>query len=133
MSNDLQKMFKHTKTLEPSPNLEKLILAKIASRQKFVLKRKLAMIYAGFLAASGIFVWAILTLGKAFVQSDFWTLAKLLFSDTSLIIENLNNFAFSLMETLPIFGIIAMLVPVFILFMLASEYFKIVNHNHKFA
>jgi hypothetical protein len=126
----LQAIFKKISDIEPSQDLQKRILAKIALRNKLALRRKLAFIYAGFTTSAGAFVWATITLGKALLQSDFWTLAKLIFSDTGLVLKNWVDFAYSLLETLPIFGIIAILVPVFALFMLGSAYFKTMNHNN---
>lgn len=128
--NTLHAIFKKISEIEPSVGLEKRILRKIALRNKLALRRKLAFIYAGFAASAGAFVWAIFTLGKAVLQSDFWTLAKLIFSDTGLVFKNWVDFAYSLLETLPIFGIISILIPIFALFMLGSAYFKTVNHGH---
>jgi hypothetical protein len=128
--NTLRTIFKKISDIEPSEGLEKRILKRIAFQNKLALRRKLTLIYAGFTASAGAFVWAIFTLGKALLQSDFWTLAKLIFSDTGLVLQNWVDFAYSLLETLPIFGIVAILIPVFALFMLGSAYFKTVNHNH---
>jgi hypothetical protein len=128
--NTLHTIFKKISEIEPSIGLEKQILKKIALQNKLALRRKLAFIYAGFTASTGAFLWAIFTLGKAFLQSDFWTLAKLIFSDTGLILKNWVDFTYSLLETLPIFGIVLMLLPVFAIFMLAGAYFKTVNNNH---
>jgi len=132
MDTKLHKIFKNITELDPPQILEKQIMKKIALKERMALKRRLAIIYAGFATTLGSFIWIISTFGKAVAQSDFWMLAKLVFSDTGLIFKNWGNFTFSLMETLPIFGIIAILVPVFILFILASEYLKTVNNNYKY-
>lgn len=126
---NLNSIFKIISEIEPSIGLENRILEKIALRNKLAMRRKLAFIHAGFVASTGIFVWAIFTLGKAIHQSTFWDLATLLFSDTELIIRNWSSFTYSLLETLPIFGIIAILFPIFALFILASTYFKTVSNN----
>jgi hypothetical protein len=131
--NTLHTIFKKISDIEPSVGLEKRILKGIALRNKLALRRKLAFIYAGLTASTGAFVWTIFTLGKALLQSEFWTLAKLIFSDTGLVLQNWGDFAYSLLETLPIFGIIAILIPIFALFMLGSAYFKTVTptrHNY---
>jgi hypothetical protein len=128
--NTLHSIFKKISDIEPSCGLEKRILKRIAFQNKLALRRKLAFIYAGFAASAGAFLWAIFTLGKALLQSDFWTLAKLIFSDTGLVLQNWGDFAYSLLETLPIFGIVAILIPIFALFMLGSAYFKTASHNH---
>ncbi|HRZ95489.1 MAG TPA: hypothetical protein P5262_02900 [Candidatus Moranbacteria bacterium] len=128
--NTLRTIFKKISAFEPSIGLEKRIIEKIALQNKLALRRKLAFIYTGFIASSGVFIWAIFTLGKVIYQSAFWDLAALFFSDTGLIIQNWSSFAYSLMETLPIFGIVAILIPIFALFMLISAYFKAINHNH---
>ena len=132
--NTLHTIFKKISEIEPSSGLEKRIFEKIAFQNKLAVRRKLALIHAGFAVSASAFIWAIFTLGKAFLQSDFWTLAKLFFSDTGLVLQNWVDFSYSLLETLPIFNIVLMLLPVFALFMLAGAYFKTVNNNHyKFA
>ena len=128
--NNFNTIFKNISEIEPPKGLEKRIIAKIALRNKLALRRRLSFIYAGFTTSAGAFLWAIFTLGKAFLQSDFWTLAKLLFSDTTLVLKNWGNFVDSLVVTLLISGIIAILLPIFALFMLGSAYLKTVNHNH---
>lgn len=128
--NTLHTIFKNISEIEPSVGLEKRIIKRIALQNKLALRRKLAFIHAGFVASTIAFIWAIFTFGKAFLQSAFWTLAKLIFSDTGLVLKNWVDFAYSLLETLPIFGIVLILLPVFALFMLAGAYFKTVNNNH---
>jgi hypothetical protein len=128
--NALHAIFKKISDIEPSVGLEKRILRKIALQNRLALRRKLAFIYAGFMASSGAFAWAVFTLGRAVLQSDFWTLAKLIFSDTGLVFQNWVDFIYSLLETLPVLTIAIILLPIFTLFISINSYLNLNNKNN---
>jgi len=128
--NELHKLFKNIGDIDPPERLEKVILRKISLEKEKQIRQKLAFSYIGLAGSALASVYTWLVFGNSLLQSDFWTLAKLIFSDTQLVLQNWNDFAFSLMETLPIFGMIAILAPVFALFLLTSQYLKTVGNNH---
>jgi len=134
MIQNLQKIFKNLENVEPSRGLEGKISKAISLENSRKVARKLMFARGGLAVSFGALVYALLVFGKAFLASDFWNLAKLAFSDTGIIARNFSNFSVSLLETLPIVEIFAVLVPVFAVMMMLSWYFKFsnnkFNHNH---
>jgi hypothetical protein len=134
MSENIAKIFKYIGKIEPSENLEGRILRSIAAERLQAVRRKLAYARVGMAFSAAGLMYAFSVFGRAFLKSDFWNLTKLAFSDGSTVTSHFGNFALSLLETLPVVEISAMLVPVFALLMIASWNFKFSNnslrHNH---
>jgi len=117
MDQKLSQVFKNIKDFEPNSNLEALIMQKIGFQRERALKRKLIFSYLG-LAGSGLAIFgAILGFGGAILQSEFWNLSTLLFSDLMVVAGNWKDFMYSLLETFPVINAIAILIPVFTLFL----------------
>ncbi len=55
-------------------------------------------------------------LGEFLVQSTFWSLLMLLFSDPSTVANAFQDFGYSLLETLPLLPLILFLIPLTLLF-----------------
>jgi hypothetical protein len=130
MTQNIKNLFKNLQDLEPSQLLEEKILKAIAFKKSLEIRKKLMFARAGLVASFGAFFYMFFIFGKSFLESDFFNLIKLVFSDTGIIITHLGEFSISLLETLPVIEIFAMLVPVFILAMMFSYYFKFTNNNH---
>jgi len=130
MPQNIKKLFKKLQDLEPSQLLEGKILKAIAFKKSLEIREKLMFARAGLLVSFGALFYTFLVFGKSFLESDFFNLVKLVFSDTGIIVAHLGEFSSSLLETLPVVEIFAMLVPVFILAMMFSYYFKFTNNNH---
>lgn len=95
---------------------EKIMLRIWAERNKIAIKRKI-VIFSVILAVSfaGLFPVVKATY-SGFVNSGFTQLFSLIFSDTSVVIGLWQNFVLSLLETLPINGILITGVLVVIFF-----------------
>jgi hypothetical protein len=130
MPQNIRKLFKNLKDLEPLAGLEAKILKAIVLERSKEVARKLMIARAGLAISFGALVYSLFVFGKAFLESDFWNLVKLVFSDTGVIAAHFNDFSVSLLETLPVFEICAVLLSVFALLMIASWYFKFTNNNH---
>lgn len=130
MNQNLRQIFKNIKQQDIPADLEKRILKAIALEKSRQVARKLLFARAGLTVSFGVLTYTLFVFGRAFLESDFWNLAKLAFSDTGVIVAHLGEFSVSLLETLPVVEILAILVPVFALAMLASYYFKFTNNNH---
>lgn len=133
MSQTIKNLFKNLKNFEPSAGLEAKILKAVAMENSRKVARKLMFARAGLAVSFGALGYTLFVFGKAFLESDFWGLAKLAYSDTSVIFANLGSFALSLLETLPVVEISAMLVPIFAVMLMFSWYFKFSNNNFKHA
>jgi hypothetical protein len=130
MGQNIAKIFKNIHNFEPSAQLEVRILKAVAMEKAKILKRKLMFARSGMVASALGLAYALGVFGRAFLESDFWNLAKLVFSDTGIIVSHFGEFAFSLLETLPIVEIFAILVPIFLFFVVTSWYFKFSNNNN---
>jgi hypothetical protein len=130
MTQNLEKIFKKLKNLEPSTGLEAKILKAIILENSRKVSRKLMFSRAGLVASFGALVYTLFIFGKAFLESDFWNLAKLAFSDSGVIVSHASEYSISLLETLPVVEIFAMLIPVLAVMIMLSYYFKFTNNNH---
>jgi hypothetical protein len=129
MIQNLQKIFKNLKNIEPSRGLEGKILKAISVENSRKASKNMMFVRAGLVASFGALVFALFVFGQAFLESDFLNLLKLTFSDTGTIAGHMGDYSISLLETLPVIEIFAMLVPVFAVMILASYYFKFSNNN----
>jgi hypothetical protein len=130
MTQNLQKIFKKLKNMEPARELESRILKAIAFKKSLEIRKKLLFARAGLAVSLGGIFYMFFVFGKGFLESDFFNLVKLVFSDTGIIVAHLGEFSNSLLETLPVIEIFAMLVPVFALMLFLSYYFKFTNNNY---
>lgn len=131
MTQNINNLFKNLKNIEPSRGLEGKILKAIALEKSLAIRKKLLLARSGLVVSFGALAYTLFVFGKAFLESDFWNLAKLIFSDSGVIVSHISEYSASLLETLPVVEIFAMLVPVFVLTLLFSYYFKFTN-NHRF-
>ncbi|MDP1845613.1 MAG: hypothetical protein Q8L09_02585 [Candidatus Moranbacteria bacterium] len=103
----------------------------IAFEKSLKIRKKLMFARTGLAVSFGVLAYTLFVFGKAFLESDFWNIAKLVFSDSGVIASHINEYSASLLETLPVLEIFAMLVPVFAVIMFLNYYFKFTN-NSKF-
>jgi len=133
MSKRLKKLCEGICELNPPKSLCGFIFAQIEKEKIRKVKRQLIFSYFGL---GGSFVLAIfvgILFGQAFLQSEFWTMLSLVFSDIAIVLKNWDTFFLSLLETFPTMHVIIFLVPVFM--MLVSANFYLTNkasYKHKF-
>jgi len=130
MTQNLQKIFKNLKNIEPSRGLEGKILKTIAREKGLEIRKKLLFARGGLAVSFGALAYTLFVFGRAFLESDFWNLLKLTLSDSGTIAGHFSDYAASLLETLPVVEIFAMLVPVLAVMLLLSYYFKFSNNNN---
>ena len=109
---------------------EKIILRIGVEKNKIAIKRKI-VVFSIMLAIS--FVWlfpAIKMAYSGFINSGFTQLFSLIFSDTSVVMSLWQNFALSLLETLPINGILITGVLAFLFFGSLRFLFKNIKGFH---
>ena len=129
MTQNLQKIFKKLKNIEPSQGLEGRILKAVARENSRKISQKRLFARAGLAVSFGALAYTLFVFGRAFLESDFWNLAKLSFSDSGVVFSHAGDYWISLLETLPVLEIFAMLVPVFAVMLMFSYYFKFSNNN----
>lgn len=105
-------------------NLQGKILLAVESLRNSQMRRRMQMTYASlFLSGVGIVAMGFVY-GGALVQSEFWSIISLFFSDALTVINYWNEFSLLLMETIPIIPILLLLIPTFVFLVSLSMYFK---------
>ncbi len=85
---------------------EKIMLGIGAEKNKIAIRRKIA-VFSVILAGSFIGLFpAVKAVYSSLISSGFTQLFSLVFSDTAIVMSLWQNFALSLLETLPINGIL---------------------------
>jgi hypothetical protein len=130
MTQNIQNLLKKIKNIEPSRGLEGKILKAVAFQRNWQAKRKLIFADALIISSLGAFVFVMMNFWGGIARSDFWSLLKLVFSDTSAVAASWKDFLFSLLETFPAAHMAAMLAPVFFLMIALSIYFSSSNLKH---
>ena len=129
---NLTQLFKNIQDLNPAPKLEFLILQKIEIRAQKEARQKVVSSYIYMFGSVCLLVYSGLVFGQEILQSEFWSIASLLFSDLKIVLVNWQEFSYSLLETFPTISVVAILAPIgFLLWSLASYsnwHGKIVQH-----
>jgi hypothetical protein len=124
MDEKLSQIFKNIHEIEPPSHLKGAILGSIKLRKKRAFEIKSIFYYSGFYLSAITAVYTVLFFGKSFLSSEFLSILTLLFSDATTIARNWQVFFYSLLETLPIFNIAAILVSIFALLFLFRLFSK---------
>jgi len=124
MTQNIEKLFKKLENIEPSRELEGNILKSIALEKSWQAKKGLIFADTLTLGSLGAFVFVIVNFWNGIAESEFWSLLKLIFSDTSAVASFWKDFAFSLLETFPAAHLAAILAPVFLLLVAMKIYFR---------
>lgn len=108
--------------INPPKHLKMAVLKRIKTEQLKMQMRK-KVLYMSSFVVSGIAVFASVAIfGKEILASDFWSIASLAFSDMGTVATHWQDFGLSLLETLPVLSIIALLAPVFVALVLVNQY-----------
>ena len=79
------------------------ILARLAYEQELqAIKPKLWAGFGLFAASLAVLVFALITSGHAFAQSHTWGYFSLLFTDFKTVMDNWQDYLFSILENLPL-------------------------------
>jgi len=115
MRKDYEKLFSHLKSPEPPDGLfEKIMLRLHKERQLLTLKRRLTIFSVGLIGSAVAFIPAFKMVQAGFIESGFMDFFSLLFSDTGIVMAYWQNFALSLLETLPVLSLMALLATVLV-------------------
>jgi hypothetical protein len=127
----LIQLFQNIPEISPSPALEQAVLHKIEFLEGRKAKRAQVWSYAGFAGSIATFVYAIAAFGGTLAQSEFWSIISLAFSDAQIVAANWREFLYSGLETFPVVGAIAMLIPTVILLWSLSQYLKLPSYHQR--
>lgn len=113
--NSLNRIFKDIQVF-PEPVLEERILRVLSQEQERLVRKRTRLAVSGVALSIVLFLGTTLFLGTALIQSEFWSLFKLIFSDMGALMTSSGDFLYSLLETLPIVPLIAFFIPSTIFF-----------------
>ena len=103
MNPNYEKLFATLTSPEPPAGLTEKILSRISRRERNVLGVKIAVSACVFGASVGVAVAGYINLVASLSRSGFFQIFSLIFSDFSSMAANFPDFAFSVMESFPIF------------------------------
>jgi hypothetical protein len=103
MNPNYEKLFATLKSPEPPAGLTEKILLRISRHERNLLGTKIAVSACVFGVSVGMAVAGYLNLVASLSQSGFFQIFSLMFSDFSSMAANFPDFAFSIMESFPIF------------------------------
>lgn len=110
MDNNYEKLFSKIKSLGPPVGLLERIINRIQTeRNLLTVKRRLFIFSVGFIGSIAAFVPVFKMVYQGFAESGFMQFLSLLFSDTGVVLSYLGSFLASLLETLPVMGLLAFL------------------------
>lgn len=132
MGKRLNQIFKNISELDPPMNLDFSILQKIELQRKRKIKMELVLSHIGIIGSVLTAIYTGLTFGQKILQSEFWSIMSLIFSDALTVAINWKEFIYSLMETFPVINSVIVLIPIFTFLMSYYFYLNLNNKNsHK--
>ena len=104
-----KKLFGYINLVEPPKGLGMRILAKISDEEKHSAKIK-TWVFGGSTAISFVLsLWAVTNLAGGIKETGFWQYLSLIFSENGMVLAYWRELSFSLIESLPIVGLILFL------------------------
>jgi hypothetical protein len=123
--NTLRTLLQSQSNVEPSVLLRDRILTAITREEYHLIKRREQTVLFGVVLSLGLFLTLATEYSRVLLQSDFWSLAALLFSDLGIVITTSQDFLYSLLETLPLVPLISLLLPLTVFFWLLSLFLSL--------
>ena len=131
---DLFTLFANIEEISPTSGLEFFIAQRIEMESQRQLKRKLIYSYLETAISALLLLYTGFVFGQMILQSEFWSLASLFFSDMGTVLVNWQDFTYSLMENFPIFSLLAILVPIImVLYFFGRDVDLYQQSKHKLA
>jgi hypothetical protein len=110
--------------IEPPKRLKNAIFRRISEEAKKRLDRRKMIFKTGIFLSFAFLVILGFIFGKEIIASDFWSLALLGFTDKSIVAAHWQEFILSLSETFPAEAVAFIFAPMFILLVLAKQYYS---------
>ena len=125
MSNNLKQLFENISEVDPPKKLAGVILKRILFKQEKQLRRKLLLSRLGLAGSFCALFYTSIFFGKALAESEFWHIASLLFTDILPVSKNWQEFTYSLLETMPVLNLTAILMPIFVMMLFSNIYLNL--------
>lgn len=130
--HELRSFFTNMEVVLPREGLEKEIFQAVLVVKNREMRRRLMVSYVGIISSLGALVYTSLTFGKTLLESEFWSIILLVFSDLTVAVRYSNDFLLSLLETFPAFSVASVLLPTFIFFMFLNMYAGAQKNHYSF-
>ena len=133
MDKNLHTIFANISDISPAEGLSGRIFARIEAEKDRTIRMKLMVSRLGLGVSVVLFVVSIFSFGQTILQSEFWNILTLAFSDMVVIAQNWQEFGYSLLETFPTVSVVAVLTPVMVLMFSFGAYLELeMNSRHKY-
>jgi hypothetical protein len=133
MSEKISQIFKKLEVPEPSPGLLGAVLQRIELEKTKKTRTKRMISELGFVFSALAAVWVGATFGSEILQSEFWKLISLAFSDLETVAGDWKDYLYSLLETFPAIYAAAIAAPIFTLLLSINGYLNNHNHNRRYG
>lgn len=115
MSTKLHTVFKNIQKEGPNAELAGLVLDRVAKMASRKARRNYLFARAGVWVSMVALAGVSFTAGSTIIDSEFFDLMKLAFSDAAIVLQNWREYTYSLLETMPVTSIAMLLSPIFTL------------------
>jgi hypothetical protein len=112
------------------PELQQKIMTRIARRERRVLIAKTVGFGTLFVGSATFLVMAYFNLVTALAQSGFFSFASLFFSDFGAAMSNFQDFAFSILESFPVFSAAFLVGGLIVVIWSAAHLIDDISHIH---
>ena len=109
MSKNIQQLFESSRADTLSPGLESRVLARLEKEKKSLARRNLFIFGAADVLSGAGLVLTLIYVANLFVTSGFYNYISLFWSDTGAIGVFWQEMLLSLVESLPVLGLMAFL------------------------
>lgn len=113
-SESIKKSFHDFQTPEPPKDLFGKIMSRIRKEQRTSIRRRIIIFSIGLLGSLAAFIPVFQSARNAFAEFGFIQFFSLLFSDSEIIITYWRSFVLTLLESLPVMSIVALLAIILI-------------------
>lgn len=124
MSKDYEKLFSRLRVAEPSVNLLGKITDRVRRRETFLIYQKTAFYSLGATFFLVALVFSLRSAQAGFAESGFFQFFSLVFTDFKIVAASWQGFALSLLESIPVNGLIFALSSFFIFINLLKQLIK---------
>lgn len=115
--------------IEPDPLFEERLGVSLRLAEVRAMRRVRMISLFGIILSLGSALFGVFEYGSALWQSPFWSLLTLLSTDLGLIVSALPDFAYSLLETLPIVPLLFLFAPLTLFFWALSSWMRILERG----
>jgi len=134
MENEYKKLLMNLKDANPSDELFEKIILRIGREERMQIAKKRVLFFSVFFIASFFgFIYSFIAVQAAFINSGFMEFFSLLFSDFGVVVACWQNFALTLLESLPVLALVVTLLMfslVLGLFTFLMKDIKFINSNN---